>query len=101
MGQRSFLSLTPRTSIPPANNGTRESRLPVLYFAGHIDGPSDRKMQGNFIQNFPGKKCVLWSKKYGTTNSKKITDFHLNKSSKDSLFSFLVFRNWLHLQGFV
>lgn len=28
--------------------------------------PLDHKQQGNVIQYFPGKKCALWSAKYGT-----------------------------------
>jgi hypothetical protein len=49
--QRSFLSL------PPANNGTRESWLPVPYFEGHTDRPSDHKRDaGKFYTVFFTKK---------------------------------------------
>ena len=30
-------------------------------FEGHVDALLDYKMQGNFIQHFPGGKNVLWS----------------------------------------
>jgi hypothetical protein len=48
MEQAFFPSLQGHISLQPTTKQVN-LWLPVPYFEGHVDGPSDHKTQGNFI----------------------------------------------------